>query len=75
MACIDPEGRLSWAGRRILTAIQNPAKLEEVAQQTDLPRYRLRSGLREMIGAGLAEEKNETYVITTKGRSLLEVQR
>ena len=68
MACIDSSGQLSESGRRILAAL---ASLEEVASQVGLPLYRIRSGVREMIQAGLVEEKNGTYSLTEAGQALL----
>ncbi len=71
MACIDSSGKLSESGRRILTALARPITLEDAAQQTGLPLYRVRSGAREMMRAGLVEEKAGAYATTSAGRALL----
>jgi predicted transcriptional regulator len=72
MACIDSSGQLSESGRRILAALSAPNTLEEIAKQTGLPLFRIRSGAREMLQAGLVEEKESVYVATAAGRSAVE---
>ncbi len=71
MPCIDGSGKLSESGRRILAALGHPITLEEAARQTGLPLYRIRSGTREMVQAGLVEEKAGTYLTTAAGQALL----
>jgi predicted transcriptional regulator len=72
MPCINSSGELSESGRGILAALINPMTLEKVAEHTRQPLYRIRSGVREMIQAGLIEEKNGTYSATAAGRALVE---
>ena len=72
MPCIDSSGELSESGRRMLAALLTPRTLEEVAKQTGLPLFRIRSGAREMLQAGLVEEKNGAFAVTAAGRSLLQ---
>lgn len=72
MACIDSSGQLSESGRRILAALFTPNTLEEIAKQTGLPLFRIRSGAREMLQVGLVEEKGGVYATTAAGRSAVE---
>jgi predicted transcriptional regulator len=44
---------------------------EEIAKDTGLPLFRVRSGLRELTQAGLASQKNDKYEITEKGAALI----
>ncbi len=74
MPCIDSSGNLSESGRRIVAALARPMTLEEAARQTGLPLYRVRSGAREMAGAGLVEEKAGAYVTTPAGQTLLRAE-
>jgi len=74
MPCIDASGQVSESGKKILAAMANPVTLEEVAQQTGLPLYQVRSAAREILQAKLVEEKNGVYTVTAAGRSLLEAQ-
>lgn len=68
MACISPEGTLTESARRMLQAVQTPATPEEVAQSTGLPLFRVRSGLRELVQAGLVAETEGRYQITEAGQ-------
>jgi len=45
---------------------------EEIAKDAGLPLFRVRSGLRELTQAGLANQKNDKYEITEKGAELIE---
>jgi len=46
--------------------------LEKIAKSTELPLFRLRSSIREMIEVGLVEEKEGKYVVTKLGRARME---
>lgn len=71
MPCMDNSGELTEMARKILTAMANPAPLEEVARKTGIPLYRVRSAAREMIDAGLVEEKNGSYAAADAGRAAM----
>jgi DNA-binding IclR family transcriptional regulator len=71
MPCMDSSGEVTAAARKILAALAGGAPLSEVAEKTGLPLYRIRSAARELADAGLAQEKNETYVVTEAGRAAL----
>jgi predicted transcriptional regulator len=74
MACINSSGQLTESGRRILVALTNPTTLEEVAQQTGLPLYLIRSGVREMAQAGLIAVQGDAYAVSAAGRALIQRQ-
>jgi predicted transcriptional regulator len=74
MACINSDGSLSGAAKKVLGAMQSPTTLEDVSESTMLPLYRIRASVRELIEAGLAEEKNGLYSITATGRARLAEQ-
>ena len=72
MACIGASGELTDSARKLLAALDTPAPPDQVAARTELPLFRVRSGLREMAEAGLVEINGSGAVsITTRGRSLL----
>jgi len=48
-----------------------PGSPEEIATDTGLSLFRVRSGLRELAQAGLANQKNDRYEITEKGKELV----
>lgn len=71
MACINPDGTVTRPGRKMLDAMKETRTLEEVAQVAEIPLYRVRSVIRELLDAGLAVEKDGKYTITEAGLSKL----
>ncbi len=72
MPCFNADGTMEPVARAILHVLRSPRKPEEVAQQVLMPLYRIRSGLRELVQAELAEERDGAYALTPSGRSRLE---
>jgi predicted transcriptional regulator len=73
MACISPDGKPTESGTKMLRALKSGlGSAEEIAQSTGLPLFRVRSGLRELTQAGLANQKNNKYEVTDKGAQLIE---
>ena len=70
MACVRADGSLTVSGRRILAAVAAPATPAEVAQATEIPLYRVRGALRELVGAGLAAEADGRFAATETGARL-----
>jgi predicted transcriptional regulator len=57
----------------MLRALQAGSKSpEEVALETGLPLFKVRSGLRETAEAGLTDQKEDRYKLTEKGAKLIE---
>jgi DNA-binding IclR family transcriptional regulator len=72
MACVSPDGKPTESGTKILRSLKSGAKLpENVAEDTGLPLFRVRSGLRELAEAGYANSKGDKYEISPKGVELL----
>lgn len=71
MACLNPSGELTEAARQILTAMEQPVALSQVAAETKLPLYRVRSAVRELREAGFAAEVGENWQITGSGLAAL----
>jgi len=72
MACIGADGKPSVSGIKLLRTLQSGFKApEEIAKDTALPLFRVRSGLREMLKAGLVSQNGDTYAITGEGKSLV----
>ena len=73
MACISPDGKPTESGAKMLRALNSGLGFpEEIAKDTELPLFRVRSGLRELTQAGLASQKDDKYGITNKGAELIE---
>lgn len=71
MGCIDSSGELTPSAARMLRALQDGAAPADVAQRTGLSLPRVRSGLRELATAGLAEEHGDRYRRTPAGDAAL----
>ena len=73
MACINPDGTLSVVAHRVLSALSRPLTPEAVARAAGVPLYRVRGTLRETGAAGLIEPVEGGYLLTDKGREVLEL--
>lgn len=72
MACISPDGKPTESGTKMLRALESGlGSPEEIAKDTGLPLFRVRSGLRELTQAGLATQKDDKYELTDKGTELI----
>jgi DNA-binding IclR family transcriptional regulator len=67
MPCVRPDGTLSSSGRAMLEAVQTDSTAAEVVAKTGLPLFRVRSGLRELVVAGLVSEAGERFSQTEQG--------
>lgn len=72
MGCVSPDGKPTESGRKVLLALQKGIRSpEDIATDAGLPLFRVRSGLRDIVGAGLAEQKGDDYELTSKGAEFL----
>lgn len=72
MACVSPDGKPTESGTKMLRALQaGLGSPEEIAKDTGLPLFRIRSGLRELAQAGLADQKEDSYKLSEKGANLI----
>ena len=72
MACISPDGKPTESGAKMLRALKSGlGSPEEIAKDTGLPLFRVRSGLRELAQAGLTTAQNDNYKLTDKGAELI----
>ena len=72
MACISPDGKPTESGSKMLRALKAGLSApEEVAKETGMPLFRVRSGLRELAEAGLASQKGDKYELSPKGGEVL----
>lgn len=68
MACVNADGSMTVAARTLLAALDTPRRLDEVVSATALPLYRVRSGVRELVAAGLVEAHGDRFATTDEGR-------
>ena len=71
MPCVGPDGKPTESGTRMLRAIKAGfGSAEEIARETGLPLFRVRSGGRDLAQAGLALQKGDRYELTEEGAKL-----
>ena len=72
MACISPDGKPTESGTKMLRALESGLSTpEEIAKGAGLPLFRVRSGLRELTQAGLANLKDDKFELSPKGIELI----
>ena len=72
MPCIDDVGGLTQTARRLLTDLDEPRTVAELAENLSAPVFRVRLQLREATQAGLVAEDDGRYSRTADGNSLLD---
>lgn len=71
MACIDPEGNVSVVAHQVLTALGKGADLPGAAREANVPLYRVRASVRELVEAGLVTHDDGVYTLTPAARALI----
>jgi predicted transcriptional regulator len=71
MACVSPDGKPTDSGRKMLEAAKELGTPEEIANLANLPLFKVRSGLRDLLGAGYLKEEQGKYLITDNGLNIL----
>ena len=71
MACISPDGTPTSTGFRIIRTLNDGVgSPEAIAEGTNVPLFKVRSGLREMEIAGLVNVQEGKYHLAPKGKEL-----
>lgn len=68
MGCVNPDGTLTASAASMLDAMKSPGTPAQIAEVTRLPLFRVRSGLRELVEAKMAVERDGYYQVTTGTR-------
>lgn len=71
MVCISPDGKPTESGMKLLSAIRDHHVPEDISEETKLPLFRVRSGLRELSEAGYVKDEQGKYDLTDAGREAL----
>ena len=74
MVCLPSDDILGSTGVLVLVTLTTPTTLEDVAQKTGLPLFRVRGTVRRLMEAGLAQQVNQMYEITPAGIETLETK-
>ena len=67
MPCVNPNGKPTESGRKMLKAALELRTPEEIASAAVLPLFRVRSGLRDLLEAGYLKEEQGKFIITDAG--------
>jgi len=68
MPCVLPDGSVTPTAKKVLSTALQEKSAEEISKLTGMPVYRVRSSIRELLNAGLMEEKGGKYLTTDKGK-------
>ena len=72
MVCLPSDDILGSTGVSVLLTLTTPATLEDVAQKTGLPLFRVRGTVRRLLEAGFTNQIGQMYEITPAGIENLE---
>ena len=72
MACLPSDDILGSTGESVLLTLTIATTLEDVAQQTGLPLFRVRGTVRRLLEAGLTNQVGQMFEITPAGIETLE---
>jgi len=72
MPCVSPDGKPTETGMAMLAALHaGKSSPEDIAAETGRPLFRVRSGLRELVAAGLVSESGESFSLSEQGKAVL----
>ena len=72
MPCVSPYGKPTPSGMAILEAVKGGASTpKEVSDVTGRSMFRVRSGLRELVGAGFLDMSEDKYLLTSESKNVL----
>lgn len=72
MVCLPSDDILGSTGVSVLLTLTTPTAIEDVAQKTGLPLFRVRGTVRRLLEAGFTQQVGQMYEITSAGIEKLE---
>ncbi len=73
MACVTDDGDLTQTGLLLLNSVKDQAlTVEEIAKETNLPLFKVRSNMRNMMDVGFVTLDEDKYIIDPRALSLLD---
>ena len=72
MVCLPSDDILGSTGVSVLLTLTTPTAIEDVAQKTGLPLFRVRGTVRRLLEAGFTHQVGQMYEITPAGIEKLE---
>jgi predicted transcriptional regulator len=70
--CVNPDGTLSPNAVMILRVCLGVGTIDDMARETGLRPFRIKSSIRELTGAGLLTQDGDQYRITPQGEGALQ---
>lgn len=72
MACVNEKGQINASAKKVLEALMSDTLTpEEISKNANMPLFKVRSGLREMVSVAYVIEENGSYNITNQGEAAL----
>ena len=72
MPCVSADGKPTKSGIEMLSALKGGASTTDaLSGATGMPMFRVRSGLRQLVNAGLVEQVDDKYQLTPEGSKLV----
>ncbi len=72
MPCVSPDGKPTESGLKMLGALKDgKSSPEDIAAATEMPLFRVRSGIRDLVAAGFAVEHDGAFSLTEQGSAAL----
>jgi DNA-binding IclR family transcriptional regulator len=71
VACLNPDGTLTRSAQAVLAALAEPATEQQIVDRAGVPRFQVRSLLRDMAKARLVGEDSGVYRLSEDGADLL----
>jgi predicted transcriptional regulator len=68
MACVNVDGTITATAKALLKSLETPQSVEEIAAALGLPLFRVRSSLRELVGAGWVAVQGDKYRTSEEGK-------
>jgi DNA-binding IclR family transcriptional regulator len=72
MPCVSADGKPTKSGIEMLSALKSGASTPDaLSGATGMPMFRVRSGLRQLVNAGLVKQVDDKYQLTPEGSKLV----
>ncbi len=71
MACLNPDGTLTRSAQAVLAALHERATEQQIVERSAVPRFQVRSLLRDMEKANLIADDAGVYRLSADGEDLL----
>jgi DNA-binding IclR family transcriptional regulator len=72
LPCVSADGKPTKSGIEMLSAMKGGASTPNaLSGATEMPMFRVRSGLRQLVNAGLVKQVDDNYQLTPEGSKIV----